>query len=693
MPENSGARGGKCLPSEVECDGPEQYMGKARTMGSSFTGCGTGGLPGGFDERGVLTQIALRYACSNLRRWFSGELGHDRGVSAAYSSILGKYQGGGTKGRKFDALIPESNLGPGMVSECLSPARAALAAQSASAAAPAAAPRSSLQPHSCAQPQRHAHNGSSAVQQLRRTVADTLMLQVQTRFWEKFKQRILGRCWKTFNEETRSWEDGLPMFVDGQHIVYVNGIGLCAHCCFKPDEDGNRTDTWPKTPTASRVDIENCGHKFGALPSPPPLSEPHCVRSNSQCFCWCAVFHETVIDSFDKLRDFNAGWEETLQLTIPVYRTSDPNGDYPITVSRTKVTRVGNGYGGCSENETLASAKGACEPLLSAIAQKLCDRYYKPIGPVERATQVKRFPPDERPDDPSYKPKTNLLQADYFRDLSRLRQVTGIVDILPDGVHPETMCFEVKRSFDFVRQSEDGWPVGLQASDKMTPGQLKKVITEGTYVRPAPTEYEATLAIKVEAFFGVSRAAPVGAQAVAAAAVQRPRKRRATANQRTTGPAVTGIKESEYGPSGERAKATAAAAAEVIRRADAERVKIAAVKQAKNAEDARTYSTRVAGGPTALKKHEVVAALKARSTRHTVLAADRAGGKKPMEVLVERLVALLDARGPPLRVDKCEDCQIVEATKGQGENFGYPAGTEPRWCPFCSQSHPGATWL
>ena len=61
--------------------------------------------------------------------------------------------------------------------------------------------------------------------------------------------------------------------------------------------------------------------------------------------------------------------------------------------------------------------------------------------------------------------------------------------------------------------------------------------------------------------------------------------------------------------------------------------------------------------------------------------------------MVERLVALLDARGPPLRVDKCEDCQIVEATKGQGENFGYPAGTEPRWCPFCSQSHPGATWL
>ena len=75
------------------------------------------------------------------------------------------------------------------------------------------------------------------------------------------------------------------------------------------------------------------------------------------------------------------------------------------------------------------------------------------------------------------------------------------------------------------------------------------------------------------------------------------------------------------------------------------------------------------------------------------LITDRVGGKKPMEVLVERLVALLDARGPPLRVDKCEDCQIVEATKGQGENFGYPAGTEPRWCPFCSQSHPGATWL
>ena len=73
------------------------------------------------------------------------------------------------------------------------------------------------------------------------------------------------------------------------------------------------------------------------------------------------------------------------------------------------------------------------------------------------------------------------------------------------------------------------------------------------------------------------------------------------------------------------------------------------------------------------------------------LITDRVGGKKPMEVLVERLVAVLGAHGPPLRVEKCEDCQIVEATKGQGEKFGYPAGTEPRWCPLCSQDHPGAT--
>ena len=95
--------------------------------------------------------------------------------------------------------------------------------------------------------------------------------------------------------------------------------------------------------------------------------------------------------------------------------------------------------------------------------------------------------------------------------------------------------------------------------------------------------------------------------------MERPRKKRASANKLTTGPAVTDIKESEYRPSGERAKATAAAAAEVTRRADAERLKIAAVKEAKNAEDARTYSTRVAGGPTALKKHEVVAALIGRA--------------------------------------------------------------------------------
>ena len=94
--------------------------------------------------------------------------------------------------------------------------------------------------------------------------------------------------------------------------------------------------------------------------------------------------------------------------------------------------------------------------------------------------------------------------------------------------------------------------------------------------------------------------------------MERPRKKRASANKLTTGPAVTDIKESEYRPSGERAKATAAAA-EVTRRADAERLKIAAVKEAKNAEDARTYSTRVAGGPTALKKHEVVAALIGRA--------------------------------------------------------------------------------
>ena len=40
----------------------------------------------------------------------------------------------------------------------------------------------------------------------------------------------------------------------------------------------------PETPTAGRGDIENCDHEFGALPLPPPLSEPHRVLSNSQVF-------------------------------------------------------------------------------------------------------------------------------------------------------------------------------------------------------------------------------------------------------------------------------------------------------------------------------------------------------------------------------------------------------------------------
>lgn len=92
-------------------------MGTARDIGKASTACGapTDGITG-FDERGPLTHVAIRYACSNLRRWFSGELGHDRGVSASFLSILGKYQGGAvSKGRTVDALIPESNLGPGMV--------------------------------------------------------------------------------------------------------------------------------------------------------------------------------------------------------------------------------------------------------------------------------------------------------------------------------------------------------------------------------------------------------------------------------------------------------------------------------------------------------------------------------------------------------------------------------------------------
>ena len=88
---------------------------------------------------------------------------------------------------------------------------------------------------------------------------------MQTRFWKTFKARILARCWKVFDEKTRFWKDGEPMFKDGQHIVYIRGIGLCAHCRFVPDAQGNRTDSWPAAPTAATLSITNNNkHKFGA---------------------------------------------------------------------------------------------------------------------------------------------------------------------------------------------------------------------------------------------------------------------------------------------------------------------------------------------------------------------------------------------------------------------------------------------
>ena len=149
------------------------------------------------------------------------------------------------------------------------------------------------------------------------------------------------------------------MYVEGQHVVYVTGVGFCGHCRYEADDAGRRLPTWPERPTASSVDMENPrGHRF--------------------------CFHPVVMECFDHLGDFKAAWEETRTLVLPPYRRNDPNGNYPASIKRVRVTRIANGFGGCTE----VSKELDSETLLTATAIAMCDRFYLPQGPADRSSQV-----------------------------------------------------------------------------------------------------------------------------------------------------------------------------------------------------------------------------------------------------------------------------------------------------------------
>eukprot|EP01052_Picozoa_sp_SAG31_P043000 SAG31_NODE_7019_length_1814_cov_22.676968_1_plen_254_part_10 len=119
--------------------------------------------------------------------------------------------------------------------------------------------------------------------------------------------------------------------------------------------------------------------------------------------------------------------------------SEDPNGAHPVTVQRTRITRISNGYGGCTEEpKNLGS-----ELLLTRLVVECCEKYYA-AHPRLRESQVKRFPPDsERHGDEHYQVKTALLQADWFRELARLRHTSRDV-YLPEGVDLVTMAFPTK---------------------------------------------------------------------------------------------------------------------------------------------------------------------------------------------------------------------------------------------------------
>lgn len=389
--------------------------------------------------------------------------------------------------------------------------------------------------------------------------------------------------------------------------------------------------------------------------------------------CGATVFHPTVIESFEMLGDFNAAWEEHRQLVIDPWRPADKNGSYSVLVKRWRETRISNGYGGCS----VVCKDLDSEPLITATVTEMCDRYYEPAGKVNRASQVKRFPADERPDDPDYKPKTALLQADINRDLSRLRHASKERH-LPPGVDMTTMCWPVKRSF-----TGKGWPKGLRDCDRVTPAALAKAMKAGPPPPKTLTAEDEQFLAEREAFFAANRATGRRARDEEEPAEGQPRKRRKGGGQRTTGAAVTGIMKTEYGAGGEKAKAKSAKVVEEAKVVAAAKAKKLAEKKAKAEEAAKTYGKRVAGGPDALSKPELEKALKARKLSHTVSASDRHGSDKaPKQVLVERLQASISSGGSCLRVNLCEDCEVIEATHGLANRSA--AEPAPRWCWGCA---------